>query len=112
MATEILQQPDGLFALYSHTTDILFGLDMDRKEVCEHFAERVAPHLREADIADTNRILDQIEAGGTHYEFPTTWKQALKQHTPGNCLTEEINKEVAKRKKSLKGKKKNAKDGG
>lgn len=76
MGKQIIRQPNGLFAIYSSSTDTITAWDATEQEIIDEFAERAAEDARQ----NVRRILDHVKAGDprlAYHQFALTWDQAL-----------------------------------
>lgn len=76
MGQQIIQQPNGLFAIFSSNTDTIHLYDATAQEVMDFFVDMAT--------ADTKRrvveILVNVAAGEprkAYYQFAKTWDEAL-----------------------------------
>lgn len=76
MGSQILRQPDGLYAVFSSETDTIVVWDATEDEIVEHFVEIAAERARR----DVQRVLGHVSAGEprrAYYQFALTWEGAL-----------------------------------
>ncbi len=81
MGNQIIQQPDGKFAVFNTNTDTIVLWEATRDEVVGWFVERELADLerRKQHIAD---LVDQVGAGNArraYAQFAMTWDEALKR---------------------------------
>lgn len=77
MGRQIIQQPDGLFAVWSTNSDAIFLYDATEADILTYFLQR---DVRDS-IAATMQILDELRAGEKpYYQFTMTWEEAVKRH--------------------------------
>jgi hypothetical protein len=76
MGTQIIQQPDGLFAVFSSDSDTIIVSDASSEEILAYFVDLA--------IQDTtrrvSRLLDHIRSGHpdqAYHQFALTWDEAL-----------------------------------
>lgn len=75
MSDQIIQQPDGLYAVFSSITDSFEYVDGSKDEVIEYFAKRAATRAR----AHVTEIFAGLAAGGpkkVYRQFAMTWDEA------------------------------------
>ena len=76
MGKQIIKQPNGLFAIFSTSTDTIHMWDATAQDIEDHFVERAAKDARR----DVRQILEHVTAGEprkAYYQFVMTWDQAL-----------------------------------
>ncbi len=75
MASQIIKQPDGLFAVFSTIVDGWVLVDATGEEIVDYFAERAADDARRS----AGRILYEVATGGKPYcQFTMTFDDADK----------------------------------
>ena len=76
MGKQIIQQPNGQFAIFSTGTDTVHVWDATAEEIEEHFVNRAADDERRR----VREILAHVAAGNpskAYYQFAMTWAEAL-----------------------------------
>ncbi len=90
MGTQIIQQPNGHFALFSTETDTIIVWDATRDEIVEWFVELAVERARR----DAERAIDHVAAGDprrVYFQFAMTWEEALtKDREHGGEASKEI----------------------
>ena len=77
MGSQIIRQPNELFAIFSSITDTIIMWDATAKDVEDYFVDRAAKQERRM-VRD---ILRHVKAGDTrkaYHQFALTWDEALK----------------------------------
>ncbi len=78
MGHQIIQQPDGRFAIFSSNTDTIHVYDAMAEEVEEYFVQRVVEDERRR----VRQLLEHVAAGESrkaYYQFAMTWAEALEE---------------------------------
>lgn len=76
MGSQILRQPNGLFALFSSNSDRIIVTDATREEILDHFVGLAVQDT----IRGVSQVLDHVESGHpdqAYYQFALTWDQAV-----------------------------------
>lgn len=76
MGQQIIKQPNGLFAMFSSSTDTIVAWDATAEEIVEWFADQAAEDARRRVrvlLSDVGRG----EARRAYHQFAMTWEQAL-----------------------------------
>ncbi|GAB3251242.1 hypothetical protein [Kineosporia babensis] len=76
MGRQIIQQPDGLYAIFSTSADAFIRWDGTREEITQFFADEAANDARRS----VERLFDSIDEGGprrAYHQFALTWDEAL-----------------------------------
>ena len=71
MGNQIIQQPDGHFAIFSTETDTIIVWDATKDEVVEWFVEQAVERAR----SDAQRAIDHVAAGDSrrvYFQFAMT----------------------------------------
>lgn len=76
MGNQIIRQPDGLFAVFSHNTDTIAIWDASAVEVVDHFADLAAEDARRA-VREKLRHVVAGEQRKAYHQFAMTWDEAL-----------------------------------
>lgn len=79
MGQQIIQQPDGRYAVFSSITDTFVVWDATPEEIIEWRVEQATEKARE----DTQRELEQIQDptnSRPYFHFTMTWDEALELH--------------------------------
>lgn len=77
MGRQIIQQPDGLYAVFSSVVDCIIGYDYSAAELEDDFANEAAEQSRR----HTRDVLKQLAAGEKPYrQFTMSWQEAVEQH--------------------------------
>lgn len=71
MGQQIIEQPDGKYAVFSSVVDSWILIDATREEIADHFAERAAERSR----WDTEREFRRIDEG-IRYAHALTFDEA------------------------------------
>jgi len=83
--SQIVQQPDGLFAVYDGVVGHIVCWNASADEIVEFFraaAERDAQRLIDRVMRDTREHLDHVAAGKPRHayaQFALTWEQVLQK---------------------------------
>lgn len=78
MGSQILRQPDGLYAVFSSETDTIVVWDATEDEIVEHFVEIAVERTRR----DVQRILGHVAADEprrAYFQFALSWEKALEE---------------------------------
>jgi hypothetical protein len=74
MGHQIVQQPDGKYAIWSSNTDGFIAVDATREEILDYYADRGAKRARE----ENEVVFEQLAKGEKpYYQFTKTWDQML-----------------------------------
>jgi hypothetical protein len=76
VSDQIIQQPDGRFAVFSTGTDTLVIVDATADELADYYAERAAKNARQS----AQRTIDRVRAGearSVYAQFVMTWDEAV-----------------------------------
>lgn len=77
MGQQIIEQPDGRYAVYDSTSGTLIVTDATTDELIEWRAEEAADQARE----QTRRELDRVQNRPRPYaQYTLTWHEALARH--------------------------------
>lgn len=95
MGHQVIQQPDGLLAIYSSESDVWIRYDMTADEVVEYYAERAARDAR----ASARRTCDLVLIGAqreVYYQFAMTFAEAnaRSKHGDGPVLAGPVDEEL------------------
>lgn len=77
MATQIIPQPDGKYALFSTVSDGFIIYDATREQVVSYFGDK-ARKVAEERTRDIFRVLD--EGGEPYYQFGRKFEEAARLH--------------------------------
>lgn len=83
MGKQVIQQPDGLFAIFSSNSDTIHMYDATAEEIEEYFVERAEEEARRAverARVEAREVLGHLAAGEpqkAYYQFAMTWDEAL-----------------------------------
>jgi hypothetical protein len=92
MGQQIIQQPDGKYALWSSVVDAFVLIDATPEEIVEHWLAEEATRLRSR-VAE---IVQQLNEGKRPYlQFQMSWPEALKTYR--DIHGREFSLEVARR---------------
>lgn len=75
MGQQIIQQPDGLFAVFSSVTDTFIVVDATPEELVEWRAEEAAEAARERTRRELDKVLDG-NSRAAYAQFAMTWEEA------------------------------------
>ena len=78
MGSQILRQPDGLYAVFSSETDTIVVWDATEDEIVDHFVQIAAERARR----DVQRALGHVSAGEprrAYFQFTLSWEGALEK---------------------------------
>ena len=74
MGTQIVKQPNGKYALWSSIVDDFTLLDADANDIIESFVD----DFRRRCTADVNRVIAELERGGSPYhQFTKSFDDCL-----------------------------------
>lgn len=93
MGHQVIKQPNGKFSLWSSIVDDFIGVNLEPKEIVEHWNEAD----RERNQARMDSILKSIESNGRPYhQFTMTVEDALEQilEVHGKERAEEVRKDM------------------
>jgi hypothetical protein len=77
LSRQIIQQPNGRFALWSTNSDAITVVDASEEEVIEYFGQQAYDLAAE----DVRRIIQELRKGERpYYQFTMTWDKAIKEH--------------------------------
>lgn len=77
MGRQIIQQPDGKFAMFSSFSDTFIYIDGSEDQILEAIGEEAK---RDA-IERSREIIEQLKAGKKpYYQFTKSWKEAVGMH--------------------------------
>lgn len=77
MGRQIIQQPDGKFAIWSTNSDSIIIYDASEADIITYFLQQ---DIKDS-VAATMNILDELKNGETpYYQFTRTWEEAIKEH--------------------------------
>jgi hypothetical protein len=77
MSSQIIQQPNGLYAVWSSIVDSFTLIDATPEEIVEEWVAQERQRLTEA----VNRIVGQLNNNQAPYcQFTMTWEEALATH--------------------------------
>jgi hypothetical protein len=76
MGQQIIQQPDGKFAVFSSISDSLIITDATQEEIVEWRAEEAANMARERTLLEFERVLDPGNPR-PYRQFTLTWDEAV-----------------------------------
>jgi hypothetical protein len=75
MAQQIIQQPDGRFALWSTIVDAIILYNCTEEEIIAEIAEQE----QEKTAKRVREMIDEIKAGkNPYFQFKVSWKEAKK----------------------------------
>lgn len=75
MGTQIVKQPDGLFAVWSTVVDDFIEIDATPEQIIEERLEKEKEKIK----ADVMEIIEKLEQGGKpYYQFTMTYEHCLK----------------------------------
>lgn len=77
MGNQIIQQPDGHYAVFSTSTDTITVYDATEDEIVEMFAEEAAERARRS-VRDTIAKVKSGDPRAAYFQFAMTWEEALK----------------------------------
>ena len=78
MGQQIIQQPDGLFAVFSSITDSFIVTEATQEELVEWRAQEAADAARVSTRAELKRVLDP-ENKRPYAQFTLSWEEASRQ---------------------------------
>lgn len=76
MGSQIIRQPDGMYAVFSSETDTIVVWDATEDEIVEYYVEIAAERARR----DVQRVLGHVRADEprrAYFQFALTWSEAL-----------------------------------
>ena len=74
MGHQIVQQPNGKFAIWSTISDGFIAIDCTRQEIVEYYVQKAAEGVRK----ETEEIFEQLAKGELPYfQFTRTWEGLL-----------------------------------
>jgi hypothetical protein len=74
MAHQIIQQPDGAYALWSTTSDAFVVIDATPEDLIQYFLAQEEQRIR----ANVERIMQQLDRQERpYYQFTMSWQEAL-----------------------------------
>ena len=77
MTRQIIQQPDGKYAIWSSIVDSFTDIDCTPEEIIDILAQEEAEHIRKR----VYEVVESLVAGNKpYYQFTLTWEQALRKH--------------------------------
>jgi hypothetical protein len=79
VSEQIIQQPNGRFAVWSTVTDSLIVLDATREELISWRAEQAAEKARVATENELARVLDPCNPR-PYFQFTLTWEEAVERN--------------------------------
>lgn len=79
MGQQIIQQPDGKYAVFSTTTDTFAAWDATPEEIIEWRAKDAADRSREATRVELARVQDPNNQR-PYAQFTLTWDRAIQLH--------------------------------
>jgi hypothetical protein len=77
MGNQIIKQPDGLFAVFSTSTETITVYDATEDELVEMVAEEAAERARRS-VRDTIAKVNSGDPRAAYFQFTMTWEEALK----------------------------------
>lgn len=76
MGYQIIRQPGGQFAIFSHHTNTIVVYDATDTEIVDWFVEQETARVRERVTAILAHVTDG-EPGRAYHQFAMTWDEAL-----------------------------------
>ncbi|MBZ5660029.1 MAG: hypothetical protein LAO08_06440 [Acidobacteriia bacterium] len=74
MGRQIIQQPDGKFAVWSSNSDSFLMIDATKQEIVDEFAEEA----RRDAVEHVEQIFTKLANGiKPYYQFTLTWEEAI-----------------------------------